>query len=112
MSDRDKELDELQKEIRDGLKGEPTPAIDQGDKLFIGDGTACFINQDRQCGPECRAFDPTSNGETPMSCTIIANMRDINAGIMQLVRIGSLTKKQQNSRPAPVPPDPLGKNKR
>lgn len=110
---RDEELEQLEKEIRGGLKGNPTPAIDQGDKMVIGDGTACFINQDRPCTPECRAFNPTTNGESPDSCTIISGITDIGQMLNKLVSAAGLMKKQQqdSSRVAPPPPDPTGKRK-
>ena len=51
-NDRDRELDELES----ALKG--VPHIEKPDALNIGDGTACWINQDRMC--ERRAVRTTS----------------------------------------------------
>jgi len=113
--DRDKELTQLTDEIRGKLAGEPTPAIDPGEHQPIGDGTSCFMNVDRFCGPDCRAFNPESNGETPMSCTILSGLSGLNKNLEALVNITSkLSRQVQDSArtSGPNPPDPRGRTGR
>ncbi len=114
MSTRDEELEKADKEIRDALSGKPTPAIDQGENAFIGDGTSCFLNMDRKCEPDCRAFNPTMNGESPDSCTIIAGVTDIAKNLEQLLAVGGLLKKVNQDRVREKanqeqPPSPTGR---
>lgn len=116
MSTRDEELAKMDREVRDALRGSPTPAIDPGDKRPIGDGTSCFLNMDRECGPDCRAFNPTMTGESPDACTIIAGVTDIAKNLEQLLEVGGLLKKlnQDKARTAsgPAIPDPTGRTSR
>lgn len=107
--DRDEELKELNDEIRGKLKGEPTPAIDPGEHQPIGDGTSCFMNIDRRCDADCRAFIPESNGETPMSCLILNGIAGINKNLATLVTITSKLKNTRTTEQSP--PDPRGRGR-
>ncbi len=112
MPSRDEELDQLDKELKQGLRGQPTPAIDPGENAPIGDGTSCFLNMDRRCDADCRAFNPTTNGESPDSCTIIAGVTDIATNLERLLGVAGLLKKTAQDRARAQdekpPPDPRG----
>lgn len=111
MANRDEELDSLDRELRQKLSGQPTPAIDRGENVPIGDGTSCFLNMDRPCDADCRAFNPTMNGETPDSCTLIAGITDIATNLEKLLGVAGLMKKvaQDRVREQNIqPPDPRG----
>lgn len=68
MSDRDLDLDKIFAE-----------ADKKGPALQIADGTMCWLDADRQCGPDCTAFNAHGVGvpkdelvQGAMQCTVLA----------------------------------------
>lgn len=72
--DREKELAELEKE----LESAQLPFIERPETIDDTDGAVCFLNVDRICGPDCKAFDPTvSPPQGPEQCLILGNLLDV-----------------------------------
>jgi hypothetical protein len=117
MSNRDKELDELEAELKAAAAAKnATPYIEKPDQLDVGDGTACWIDQNRMCNPTCRAWDyEVQPAQGPDVCRALRSITDIPEMLGRLIDIGGLIKKkaQDNQRTAassaPVP-DPTGRN--
>lgn len=60
MTQRDDELDDLEKELAQepvAKTRKGTPYIERPDTLAIGDGTLCWRDGDRYCGPDCVAHN-------------------------------------------------------
>jgi len=111
--DRDQELEQLEKELR----GKPTPHLHKPDELPISDGTTCFMNQERMCASDCRAYNIDSKpGEGADCCLILASVLDIGAKMDGVLSAVSLLRKQRadatrvSAGKAPVP-DPRGGKK-
>lgn len=110
-NDRDRELDELES----ALKG--VPHIEKPDALNIGDGTACWINQDRMCEPTCRAYDfEVQPAQGPDVCRVLNALTDIPEVLSSLLPLASILKKkaqdQQRTGAASAPvPDPTGRTR-
>lgn len=90
--DRDRELDEIEK----ALRGTPQPVVHKPDNLPISDGTTCFINQERMCASDCRAFNTNAKpGEGADCCLILASILDVGEKMEGVVALSRLLKKQQ-----------------
>lgn len=110
-TDRDKELDAA---VKATLGGEPTPKLEEPEHLAIGDGTACFLDVNRMCSSECRAYDYSKEDkDSPEVCTVLASMKNFGVSLEKLVGVGTLLKKmgQDQTRVAPgqKPPNPGGR---
>lgn len=110
MATRDQELDDLEKQLRE-------PHIEKPDELSIADGSSCWLDMNRACGADCRAYDPgVRPAEGPEVCTILGGMMDVVEALQGFVSVGAITRKkhQDHARTAaasvPVP-DPTGGKK-
>jgi hypothetical protein len=111
--ERDQELEMIEKELR----GKPTPHLHRPDELPIDDGTTCFMNQERMCASDCRAYNTNSKpGEGADCCLILASLLDIGGKMDGVIAVASLLRKQKieaarvEAGNAPVP-DPRGGKK-
>lgn len=92
---------------------EKDPYIEKPDELAVGDGSSCFLDQQRMCDADCRAYDPGAD-PGPARCTLLGGVMDIADGLQDFVRQAALTRKtnedrsRAQSQQAPVP-DPFGK---
>lgn len=106
---RDTELDEMERELK------AAPYIEQPEKIAIQDGTTCWVNADRACGPDCRAYDPgVRPPEGPEVCSFLGGLMDIVEGMRGFINIGAITRKsvQDKARQAAAEaavPDPGGR---
>lgn len=75
--ERDKELDELEKELRDD------PFIAKPDEIKVGDGSICFLDKERMCGGECTAFNWQADPrQSPNQCLILAYGGQVASGAL------------------------------
>lgn len=97
-TDRDREIDELVKELK-------APHIERPDELNIGPGAMCFLNQARLCGPDCAAYV----GEEALPherCYLLVAA----AGLPVLTQL--LNRSAYTAGLGPIkPPDPMGGNR-
>ena len=110
---RDRELDELAATLKQKLS-ESQPYIERPPQLSMSDGSACWINQDRRCDTDCRAYDiGVDPPEGPSVCTLLSAAISVVENLDQLIRVGDLLKKttQDRARVAPQQsvPDPTGR---
>lgn len=110
---RDPELEAIEQELR----GQPTPHIEMPEDLPIHDGSACFLDQNRACGSDCRAYDTgVRPAQGPEVCTILSSVMDLADGIKPFIEIASTLRKARQDKvrtdaaSAPVP-DPTGRNR-
>lgn len=109
--DRDKELDEIQAELR----GKPTPHIESPENMEIADGSTCFLDQNRACSSDCRAFDISVRpAQGPDVCTILSSITSSASSMEALVNVAGLLKKknadaQRGTAASAGVPDPTGK---
>lgn len=108
MSTRDEELDKLERELRE-------PHLEKPDEIAISDGTACWLDGNRSCGADCRAYDAgVLPAEGPEVCTVLGGMMDVVEALRGFISIGAITRKKQQDTArtaaagAPVP-DPTGR---
>lgn len=107
---RDAELDEIEKELR----GTPQPFIEKPDELAISDGSACWLDKERACGPDCRAYDTgVTPPQGPEVCVLLSSVMDLGDGIKPFREIArTLRKARQDKERAAVAgasvPDPTG----
>lgn len=101
---RDTEMDALM----EGL-GNQQPHIEKPDELSIQDGTTCWLNQDRECATDCRAYDVSVDpSQGPEVCTLLQGAMNLR-GLVPIVQL--LTKPQRPPSPninAPIP-SPTGR---
>ena len=75
----------------------------QGDELF------CWMpgNQDRQCGPDCVAFEERSIGPdaTLEMCKVLNSIRAISGSLTAQVRAKKIEQRQAVVRSQPEPPE-------
>ena len=84
MTQRDSELDDLENELRqDPVEAKTrrgTPFIDRPDTLEISDGTLCWLDGNRYCGPDCVSYnveDADEHGNAvqgPNKCLVMLYM--------------------------------------
>lgn len=76
--DRNRELDEA---VSD-------PYIEKPDELDVGDGQMCWLDSNRMCGPDCKAFNLSAE-QGPEQCLFLVRSgkaTDAVIGIEQLIR--------------------------
>ena len=111
MSTRDEELDELDKELRSD------PFIDSPDIMGISDGSACWLDMNRACRADCRAYDAgVRPAEGPEVCTLLGGVMDLAEGLRGFISAGSLVRKAAEDRAraaaaSAAVPDPTGGKK-
>jgi hypothetical protein len=112
MSERDQELDELERDLV------AEPFIHRADEIEEGKGQTCFINQDRECQPDCTAFNIYADPQQgPERCILLVYMGNSAVNTQELVGASRLLIKQSKTQgadaaraalaSAPVP-DPFG----
>jgi hypothetical protein len=110
-SERDEDLDELQKELEQ-------PFIEEPDELDEGAGQTCFINQDRMCRADCTAFNIYAQpAQGPERCIMLVYLAATATNTEALVQLGKGMKKRARVQAddearaavasAPIP-DPFG----
>lgn len=116
-STADEELDKLEAELRPKPKPGETPFIHPPDDLPISDGSSCFLDKDRACGADCRAYDTgVTPAQGPECCTILSSVMDLADGIKPFITVVHTLRKVQEDKTraavaaAPVP-DPTGKKR-
>lgn len=78
MTDRDKELEDLQRALRSGNQG--TPHLEKPDTVQLGEGDVCFLDKSRPCNGSCAAYQQGPNAQD--RCVILENI----IGAKQLLR--------------------------
>lgn len=108
MSDRDLELDELERSLKE-------PFIEKPDKISITDGSSCWLNSDRGCGPDCRAYDQQAAEGSAATCAVVGGLMDIADGLAGFIKYaGSNLRKATDDKvrataaAAPIP-NPMGR---
>ena len=111
---RDPELEDLAALLKQKL-GESAPYIEKPAQLGMSDGSACWINQDRRCDSDCRAYDiGVDPPEGPSVCTLLSAAISVVENLDQLIKVGDLFKKSAQDRTRVAPqqqsiPDPTGR---
>lgn len=113
-STRDDELDALEKELR-------APFIETPDRLEAADGSMCWLDGDRRCGPDCMAFNALGVGVEPdaviqghLQCVVLATMSSQNAGLVGLIAsnravVAELQDKRRLEQLSGAVPSPFGR---
>lgn len=94
MTERDQELDDIEKMLHGG-----DPFIEKPDNLSISDGSACWLNIDRACGSDCRAYDVSVRpADNPAVCTVLGGVMDIADGLQGFIKYaaGNLRKANED----------------
>lgn len=111
---RDPELEAIEQELR----GKNQPYIEKPDDLPIHDGSTCFMDINRACGPDCRAYDTgVTPAQGPEVCTVLSSLMDLADGIKPFIEVAQTLRKARQDKVrtdaanAPVP-DPTGGRKR
>jgi hypothetical protein len=105
-TDRDTELDALQKELR----SEPaTPFIRRPEELDVKDGSLCWLNGHRVCGADCVAF-AGEEAPTPAERCMILNQFGLMSTLPSLlIQLKSPTRAVDDLfSPALPVPNPFG----
>lgn len=103
-TDRDKELDVLQADLR-----KPVPHIESPDEMTPGQGAMCFLDRLRVCGPDCASYI----GENPLPserCLILSSLSGIVLATDELIQIRKNNAQVHTAPAVPQvpPPDPFG----
>lgn len=103
-TDRDKELDEVQAELR-----KPVPALERPEEITPQQGAMCFLNVHRVCGADCAAYI----GENPLPherCLVLSSLSGIVLATDELIQIRKDRAAAPFASPVPqvTPPDPFG----
>ena len=103
-TDRDKELDALQADLR-----KPVPHIESPDEMTPGQGAMCFLDRLRVCGPDCASYI----GENPLPSERCLVLCGIAKGMQAVEEFFQIRKESSQVHIAPVippvpPPDPFG----
>jgi hypothetical protein len=116
--DRDKELDEVEKELL-GVKPAAggQPFIERPEKLDLRRGSLCWMDGSRVCGADCVAFNPEELDEqgqatdSPNKCLVLTYMGQQGAAALSIIAINrTAAKKAQDDRRAAAggtPPVPM-----
>jgi hypothetical protein len=100
MTERDRELNELMGELK-----KPMPYIEEPDEKNVDIGGACFLDQQRVCGPDCTAFTDPYAPTAAERCTILTSM---NTGLELLQDLVQLRRPAPRpAAPSIPPPDPM-----
>lgn len=114
MTTRDEELDALEKELR-------TPYIETPDRMAAADGSMCWLDGDRRCGPDCMAFNTVGVGveddaviQGHTQCVVLATMSSQNAGLISLIAsnravVTELQDKRRIEQLSGAVPSPFGR---
>lgn len=115
--DRDKELDEVERALKD--KGRPF--VQRPDHLDIGKGSLCWGDGTRLCGPDCVAFNPEQGLDPsgvvidhPNKCLFLMYAGQQGSSALSQIHLNkSLLRKMQDdvriTGPADMPPPVGGK---
>lgn len=105
--DRDKELDDLRKELR---QAGAAPHVERPDELEMGQNGICWRDRNRGCTAACVAFGDADEPDPAMRCTLIKQRETTNRLLKVLV--DHQTVEITGGPIAPIsyePPNPLGR---
>lgn len=108
--------DELER-IRRELLGEKQPHVELPDEREIADGSSCFLDQDRKCESDCRAYDiGVRPAQGPEVCTILGSLLDVSEALRPLITAAQVVRKkkqdEQRDKAGTQPiPDPTGRTR-
>jgi len=81
MGERDQELDDLEEELR-------TPYIETPARVDEGSGQTCFLNQDRQCMPDCTSYNVHVDiPQGPERCILLVYAANCAVNTQELVQL-------------------------
>jgi hypothetical protein len=108
MKDRDKELEDLQRELEGapaGQAGGGRPFLHRPEQLDIGAGALCFLDGARLCGPDCVAFNAAEgldeNGhpiDNPNKCLVLTYMGQQGAAALGIIAMSRTAIKSTQDR--------------
>lgn len=110
---RDPELEDIEKELR----GQPTPHIEQPPEMPMHDGSSCFLDQNRACSSDCRAYDTgVSPAQGPECCVLLSSVMDLADGMKPFVEIAQTLRKVKQDKARTdaanaAVPDPTGRKR-
>jgi hypothetical protein len=120
--DRDKELDDLEKELRN-VKPSAQPFVQRPESLDLRPGSLCWLDGSRVCGADCVSFNPEElddNGvatDSPNKCLVLMYQGQQGSAGLAIVAASRLAAKraqderrEQNTGGTPPAP-PVGGNK-
>lgn len=109
----DEELERVEAELR----GQATPKIETPDEMAIADGSSCFLDINRACGPDCRAYDTgIKPAQGPEVCVVLSSLMDVGDAAKPLIDVVQTLRKTRSDRQReaassqPVP-DPTGRKR-
>lgn len=92
MTNRDEELDDLQRDLAESLRNGATPFIDTPDQMRAGDGSMCWLDAGRRCGATCIAYNWQGIGlgegeiaQGAKQCTVLATQISKSNELIDLV---------------------------
>lgn len=97
--DRDNELNKLERELTEEPKG--TPYLEEPDEKNIADGSMCWLNVERMCGPECTAFNwelERHQRQGPNQCTVLYYAGQIGSAGFRLVQLNKKQRQVQEDK--------------
>ena len=113
---RDPEIDKLEQELKKrlGTTAPSDPYIEKPQHLAMSDGSSCWLDQNRRCDADCRAYDPgVIPAEGPDVCTLLSSAITMALGFEGFVKAADIHKKTSQDRArvaaAHGVPDPTGK---
>jgi hypothetical protein len=102
-TDRDKELDAVQAELR-----KPVPHLERPDAITPEQGAMCFLDMHRVCGADCASYI----GENPLPherCLVLSSLSGIVLATHELLQIRKDRARNVVCPPPNIPPpDPFG----
>jgi DeoR/GlpR family transcriptional regulator of sugar metabolism len=117
--DRDEELDQAEEELREAeekARRNAAPFIERPDSIDLRDGTTCWLDGSRVCGPDCTAFNTNEMDEQgivsdgPNKCLLLVYQGQM--GSAALAQVVTLKKKMadevRKERNNAAPPNPYG----
>lgn len=109
MDDRDKDLDDLQQDLKKRI-AQPGPHIERPDELDMGQNGICWRDRNRGCTAACIAYNAgePEEPEPAMRCTLIKQKETTNQLLLRLVHLQEI-KELGGAETFYTPPDPMGK---
>lgn len=86
------------------------PYIEEPDEIQTKEGDACWIRQERVCGPDCIAYNLESEDEDgspiqgPTQCTMIVLLGQLSSAAGALVQLKKQDLRGKQTPAAPPPP--------
>jgi len=112
-SNADEELARVEAELR----GQATPKIETPDEMAITDGSSCFLDVNRACNADCRAYDTgIKPAQGPEVCVVLSSLMDVGDAakpfidVVQTLRKTRADRQREAASQQPIP-DPTGRNR-